>query len=305
MKAHKMIVILGPTATGKTRLAALLAVRLNGEILSADSRQIYKGMTLGTGKDLDDYVVNGIPVKAHLIDIAEAGERYSLFRYKKDFDQALQLVVQNNKLPIVCGGSGMYLESALGLYNLVEVNEDTNLRSETASIPTDELIETLNELKRVHNSSDFTDRERLIRAIEIAKASHPASAQQAGYDHPPVTDLIFGIDLPREVIRARITARLTKRLEEGLIEEVQSLINQGVSTQDLIYYGLEYKYITLYLTGELTYNQMFNQLNTAIHQFAKRQMTWFRRMQKRGVDIHWLSGEVDQMVETMEREILR
>lgn len=322
MKKSPMIVILGATATGKTRLAVLLADRVNGEIISADSRQVYRGMDLGTGKDKDDYIVNGRAIRSHLIDIADAGEKYSLFQYRKDFDSAYRDIINRNKVPIVCGGSGMYLESALGLYNLQQVNEDKDFRAYAQSVSTEELIRQLRLLKKVHNTTDFTDRGRLIRALEIARAENLSSAQKSeyenhtdtgrqisghdnltdtshkstAYDNPPVTDHVFGIELSRQEIRSRITARLDMRLKVGLIEEVQRLLDQGVECEKLIYYGLEYKYITLYLTGKLNYKEMFASLNTAIHQFAKRQMTWFRRMEKRGVPIKWLSGTLDENV---------
>lgn len=322
MKKSSMIVILGATATGKTHLSVLLADRVNGEIISADSRQVYRGMDLGTGKDKDEYIVNGHAIRSHLIDIADAGEKYSLYRYRKDFDTAYREIINRNKVPIVCGGSGMYLEGALGLYNLQQVYEDKDFRAYAQSVSTEELIRQLRLLKEVHNTTDFTDRERLIRALEIARAenkisapnseyeNYPDTGQQisgfhnqlvtshksTAYDNPPVTDHIFGIELSRQEIRSRITARLDKRLKVGLIDEVQRLLDQGVDSEKLIYYGLEYKYITLYLTGKLNYKEMFVGLNTAIHQFAKRQMTWFRRMEKRGVPIKWLSGTLDENV---------
>lgn len=320
MIKEPMIVILGATATGKTHLAVLLADRINGEIISADSRQVYRGMDLGTGKDKDEYIVNGHAIQSHLIDIADAGEKYSLYRYNMDFDLAYKDIIARNKVPIVCGGSGMYIESALGLYNLQQVNEDKDFRAHTQTLSTEELIRQLRLLKEVHNTTDFTDRERLIRALEIARAEnitstlkseyksqHDVSQQITGlynrpitsnkitaYDNPPVTDHIFGIELSRQEIRDRITERLDMRLQKGLIEEVQRLLDQGINSENLIYYGLEYKYITLYLTGKLNYKEMFAGLNTAIHQFAKRQMTWFRRMEKRGVPIKWLSGTLDE-----------
>lgn len=321
-----MIVLLGPTASGKTRIASLLAKEIGGEIISADSRQIYRGMDIGTGKDLDDYVVEGERIKAHLVDIADAGEQYSLYRYKEDFEKAFQEITYRNKFPIVCGGSGMYIETALGLYDLKEVKENVDFRNEISSKTDEELIEQLKSLKSVHNTTDIKERSRLIRALEIALAevgaekaikvpdvesgtSDKTSQQNAhsavtSYDFKPGTNLIFGLDVPRQIIRERITDRLKKRLETGLIEEVQRLHLEGVSYDALKYYGLEYKYITLYLEKSLTFNEMFNQLNTAIHQFAKRQMTWFRRMEKRGIHITWLPNDAEMVIKTIKSRIL-
>ncbi len=298
----KMVVITGPTATGKTRLAALLANEVNGEIISADSRQIYRHMDIGTGKDLDDYIVNGNKIKAHLIDIADAGERYSLFRYKNDFQNAFEDITGRDKLPIVCGGSGMYIETALGLYNLPEVNEEPVFREQIQSKSDDELIELLKSYGKIHNTTDIKDRERLIRALEIATAKNRKDdlniLEDASnkYDYEPCTDLIYAVELPRQVIRDRITERLNKRLKEGLIDEVRSLIDTGVDFETLNYYGLEYRFISLYLRGDLKIDEMTLKLNTAIHQFAKRQMTWFRRMEKRGIRIKWLAPDPDSFI---------
>lgn len=303
MSDNKMIVILGATATGKTKLAARLTSKINGEIISADSRQVYRGMDIGTGKDLADYTVDGKQVKAHLVDIVDAGQRYSMFQFKKDFDEAYNDIINRNKVPIVCGGSGMYIESALGLYNLAEVKKDHELRERLESLTDEELIDRLNRLKVVHNNSDFTDRERLIRAIEIASQSTREGDIKEGYDNKPATDLIFGIQLDRTEIRNRISSRLEARLKEGLIDEVKLLLEKGISSEDLLYYGLEYKYVTLYLTGKLTYEEMYRLLNTAIHQFAKRQMTWYRRMEKRGINIHWVSGTIEEMIDQIENII--
>lgn len=319
--SKSMIVLLGPTASGKTRIASLLAKEIDGEIISADSRQIYKGMDIGTGKDLDDYIVSGERIKAHLIDIAEAGEQYSLFRYKKDFDKALHDITSRNKVAVVCGGSGMYLETALGLYNLKEVKENSRFRAEISNLSNEKLTEQLKSLRVVHNTTDIKDRDRLIRALEIALAGNEKeNSQRAGipigettepvddldsgitgnaYDHQPVTNLIYGLEVPRQIIRERITERLKKRLETGLIEEVERLHSEGVSYEVLKYYGLEYKYITLYLEKSLDYREMFNLLNTAIHQFAKRQMTWFRRMEKRDIKIKWLPNDPGLVIRTI------
>lgn len=315
-----MIVILGPTACGKTRIATLVAAAVDGEIISADSRQVYRGMDIGTGKDLADYFIEGKQIKAHLLDVAEAGEKYSIFDYKRDFDKAFADIRSRDKTPVVCGGSGMYIETALGLYNLLEVKRDVQLRAELENLSTRQLIEKLSALRPLHNTTDILDRERLIRAIEIATAEISHETSQTGvetsdemssttietghalslhvmpkkkdqYDNPPATDLIYGIAAPREAVRARITNRLQKRMEEGMVEEVKSLVSKGVTYETLQYYGLEYKYLALYLQGRLPYQEMLTQLNTAIHQFAKRQMTWFRRMEKRGIRIEWVESE--------------
>lgn len=323
-----MIVILGPTATGKTRIAALLADRIGGEIISADSRQIYRGMDIGTGKDLEDYFVNGNRVEAHLVDIAEAGEKYSIFKYKQDFEIALEDVIRRNNYPIVCGGSGMYLETALGLYSMKEVPENIIFRNQVTELTDEQLIIWLKAMKPVHNTTDLTDRSRLIRALEIAifeneqgdklvmhndkkslstasfhKSDESEISIPSGYDKPPRTKFIYGVETPREVVRARITDRLRKRLDEGLIEEVQHLMGKGIPADTLYYYGLEYKYVTMYLEGLLSFDRMFSELNTAIHQFAKRQMTWFRRMERRGIPVKWLKNEPEYIVNTIIKDI--
>lgn len=323
-----MIIILGPTATGKTRIAALLAAKIGGEVISADSRQVYCGMDIGTGKDLSDYVVNGENIKTHLLDIAEAGEKYSIFRYKEDFETAYSNVLKHDKYPVICGGSGMYLETALGLYNLKEVHENRNFRNEAAGMSDEELIVRLKSIRTVHNTTDITDRARLIRAVEIAlfeiqsaessdkdtpdntsiinEAQNEPGVKDdknSGYDFPPRTKFIYGIETPRETVRARITDRLMRRLDEGLIEEVKGLLNQGVMPETLYYYGLEYKYITLYLEEKLSFDEMFRLLNTAIHQFAKRQMTWFRRMERRGIQIKWLKNDPEFVINVIKEDI--
>lgn len=287
------IVILGPTATGKTRLAAETALLTGAEIISADSRQIYRNMDLGTGKDLEDYTVRGNSIPCHLIDIAEAGARYNVFDYSRDFNQAVNLIRSRNKTVLVCGGSGMYLEAALGLYQLTESPEDITFRQQALQLSPEELTEMLRELRPLHNTTDTTDRERLIRAIEIARVENnnktpeknPATAVVR-----PDNSLIIGITLPRQQIRERITERLASRLNKGMLNEVKDLLNKGIKEEDLTYYGLEYRYLTLYLTGKISYDEMFSQLNTAIHQFAKRQMTWFRRMERKGINIQWIDG---------------
>jgi tRNA dimethylallyltransferase len=292
-----LIMILGPTATGKTRKAALLAARIGGEIISADSRQVYRGMDVGTGKDLVDYTVDNVLIKYHLIDIAEAGEKYDIFRYQTDFHKAVQDITARDKFPIVCGGSGMYIETALGLYDLKEVKIDLTDREELEFKSTEELVRLLESFKVPHNTTDFTDRERLIRAIEIAKSAGKSKGRE--YDNKPVTPFIYGIQTPREIVRARITNRLKHRLEGGLINEVMQLVEQGIPLSTLYYYGLEYKFVAMHLDGLLSYDELFSKLNTAIHQFAKRQMTWFRRMESRGININWLPNDADVVVDTI------
>jgi tRNA dimethylallyltransferase len=292
-----LIMILGPTATGKTRKAALLAAQIGGEIISADSRQVYKGMDLGTGKDLFDYAVDHTLIRYHLIDIAEAGEKYDIFRYHTDFQLAVKDITNRNMFPIVCGGSGMYLETALGLYNLVEVKSNETIREELEQKSTEELVHLLQSFKVPHNTTDFTDRQRLIRAIEIAMTGNKQKGRQ--YDNKPSTPFIYGIETPREIVRARITNRLKERMEGGLIDEVKRLVEQGVPYTMLYYYGLEYKYVSMHLEGLLTCNELFSKLNTAIHQFAKRQMTWFRRMESRGINIKWLPNDDDVVVDSI------
>ncbi len=292
-----LIVILGPTASGKTRKAALLAARIGGEIISADSRQVYKGMDIGTGKDLVDYIVEHTLINYHLIDIAEAGDRYDIFRYQTDFNKAVQDITTRNNFPIVCGGSGMYIETALGLYDLKEAKSNEGAREELEQLPTEELVKLLESYKVPHNTTDFTDRERLIMAIEIAMTRDKQKGRQ--YDNKPSTPFIYGIHTPREIIRDRITTRLKERLEGGLIKEVKQLVEQGVPFSTLYYYGLEYKYVSMHLEGLLTSNELFSKLNTAIHQFAKRQMTWFRRMENRGIIIKWLPNDADVVVDSI------
>lgn len=287
------IVILGPTATGKTRLAALVAKGIGGEIISADSRQVYRGMDLGTGKDILDYVVDGKAIPFHLINIVDAGSQYSIFDYQRDFAEAANSIQTRNRTIIICGGSGMYLESALGLYHLVETPADEKFRKEAEELPDEVLLHMLASLRPLHNTTDTTDRNRLIRAIEIARAELDGRQKNGKSPISPVTtdnSVVFGIRFPRNIIRQRITERLELRIKEGMLNEVESLLNSGIKPEDLIYYGLEYKYLTLHLTGKISADEMFSLLNTAIHQFAKRQMTWFRRMEKKGIRIHWLDG---------------
>ena len=286
-----MITILGPTASGKTALAAALAYKIGAEIISADSRQVYSGMTVGTGKDLDDYVVNGRQIKYHLIDIARPGDKYNIYEYQRDFHKVYAELAQRGVMPILCGGSGLYIETVLKGYSLSTVPQNPELRQRLSGKTLEELTEILVDLKArnnscMHNRSDVDTAQRAVRAIEIEEYNlhHPSS----NTEFPPVESVIIGVDIDRESRRARITERLRQRLEHGLVEEVEGLLESGVSAEDLIYYGLEYKYVTEYVTGRTTRDEMFKGLEIAIHQFAKRQMTWFRSMERRGFTINWV-----------------
>jgi tRNA dimethylallyltransferase len=288
---HDLIVVLGPTASGKTGFAARLAYNLDGEIISADSRQVYKHMDLGTGKDYEDYIVNDIKIPAHLIDIHEPGYKYNVYEFQKDFLNVYRQIRQEGKLPILCGGTGMYIESVLKGYRLLPVEPDHKLREELNNLSHETLKEKLKSLStKLHNTTDLTSKKRTIRAIEIAQ--HYKQNPELDQYFPEIDAFIFGISYDRPVQRERITKRLKQRLEEGMVEEVRSLINKGIKMDDLEYYGLEYKFITLYLKEELSYDEMVSQLNTAIHQFAKRQMTWFRKMERNGIKIHWIDGSI-------------
>lgn len=288
MTKFDFITILGPTASGKTPFAAALAHQLGTEIISADSRQLYKQMDLGTGKDLVDYVVKGKQIPYHLIDIVEPGYKYNVFEYQRDFLTAYQSIKERGKLPILCGGTGMYLESVLKAYKLIPVPEDKELRQRLADSTLEELTEILKKYKNLHNSTDIDTVKRAIRAIEIEEYYLNNNINQREF--PSFNSLIIGVDIDRELRRAKISRRLRQRLDEGMVEEVRSLLNQGIAAEDLIYYGLEYKYLTLYLTNQLNYDEMVEQLEIAIHQFAKRQMTWFRGMERRGFTIHWIDA---------------
>ena len=290
MPDYDMITILGPTASGKTPFAAALAYELNSEIISADSRQIYRQMDLGTGKDLADYTVNGRAIPYHLIDIAEPGYKYNVFEYQRDFLAAYEDIRQRGLFPILCGGTGMYLESVLKGYKLMPVPENPELRARLANCSLEELTRQLSQYKTLHNSTDVDTVKRAIRAIEIEEyyAAHPVPERE----FPSLKSLIIGVDIDRELRREKITRRLKQRLDEGMVDEVRKLIEQGIHPDDLIYYGLEYKYLTLYVTGQLTFDEMFRGLEIAIHQFAKRQMTWFRGMERRGFTIHWVQAEL-------------
>ena len=285
---YDLITILGPTASGKTPLAAHLADKLNTEIISGDSRQIYRRMDLGTGKDLVDYVVEGRPVPYHLIDIVEPGYKYNVFEYQRDFLKAYEDITSRGKMPILCGGTGMYIESVLKGYRLLPVPENPELRASLEGKTLEELTRILEGYKKLHNSTDVDTAKRAIRAIEIEEYYKQQPPEYREF--PTVNSLIVGVDIDRELRREKITRRLKQRLEEGMVEEVRGLLAEGIPAENLIYYGLEYKFLTQYAIGELTFDEMFNRLETAIHQFAKRQMTWFRGMERRGFTIHWLDA---------------
>lgn len=279
---YQLICVLGPTACGKTRYAVELARRLGGEILSADSRQVYRGMDIGTGKDLAEY--GEIPY--HLIDIVDAGAKYNIFEYQKDFEKAFLDVTSRGRRAVLCGGSGLYIEAATCGYYLPDVPANPQLRAELSLLSQEELEAKYESLRKPHNRTDYDTRQRLIRALEIAiyEESHPV--QHTAY--LPKRTKYIGLDVPREVRNARIDARLKARLDEGMVDEVRRLLDSGIAPEDLIYYGLEYKFVTLYLTGVLPFDLMVEKLQTAIHQFAKRQMTWFRGMERRGIEIEWI-----------------
>lgn len=288
MPDYDLIAILGPTASGKTPFAAALADVLDTEIISADSRQIYRGMDLGTGKDLVDYTVNGRQIPYHLIDIADPGYKYNVFEYQRDFLTAYETIKQKGKLPVLCGGTGMYLEAVLKGYRLLPVPENPELRARLADKSLKELTEMLKQYKSLHNTTDVDTAKRAIRAIEIEEYYVHTPVDERAF--PKLNSLIIGVDIDRELRREKISRRLRQRLDEGMVDEVRRLIEQGIQPDDLIYYGLEYKYLTLYVIGKLTYEEMYKELEIAIHQFAKRQMTWFRGMERRGFTIHWMDA---------------
>lgn len=304
MQNQKMITILGPTASGKTSVAAALALRTGGEIISADSRQVYRRMDIGTGKDLADYTIGDVHIPYHLIDIAEPGTKYNLFQYQQDFHTAYNDIRSRGKLPILCGGTGLYIEAVLGGYSLSPVPQNQKLRDSLEGKSLDQLTQMLVQLKQkngsnMHNRTDVDTAQRAIRAIEIEtyNLEHPTPERQM----PPVDSLVIGINIDRELRREKITRRLKARLEEGMCDEIRSLIDGGVNPDDLIYYGLEYKFVTEYVVGKTSYEEMFRQLEIAIHQFAKRQMTWFRGMERRGYTIHWIDAaqSMDEKVEAI------
>ena len=309
---QKMITILGPTASGKTPVAARLAMEIGGEVISADSRQVYRRMDIGTGKDLEDYMVSqrdgSFVIPYHLIDIREPGTKYNLFEYQQDFFDAYQDIRSRGKVPILCGGTGLYIEAVLKGYHLSPVPQNQELRDRLEGKTLVELTQMLTELKQktgsnMHNTTDVDSCQRAIRAIEIEtyNIEHPTPRREL----PPVDSIIIGIDIDRELRREKITRRLKARLDEGMVDEVKALLDEGISPEDLIYYGLEYKFVTEYLMGQTTYDEMFTRLEIAIHQFAKRQMTWFRGMERRGFKINWIDATLpmDEKIEIIKQLI--
>lgn len=295
MEHNRMITILGPTASGKTSIAAALASRIGGEIISADSRQVYRRMDIGTGKDLADYEVGGKHIPYHLIDIAEPGYKYNLFEYQRDFHTAYDDITSRGRTPVLCGGTGLYIEAVLNGYALSPVPQNQELRDSLSAKSLDELTAMLKALKEqtgsnMHNRSDVDTVQRAIRAIEIEtyNLQHPTPEREM----PGISSLVIGVDVDRETRRRRISDRLEARLHEGMIDEVKGLLAEGVSAESLMYYGLEYKFVTEYVTGKTTYNDMLSRLEIAIHQFAKRQMTWFRGMERRGTHINWIDASL-------------
>lgn len=304
---NTLIVILGPTASGKTRLATHLTYELDGEVISADSRQVYRQMNIGTGKDIDEYVVNGCPIPYHLIDIIEAGEAYNVHRFQQDFQQVYTEIKSRNRTPILCGGSGLYIESVLKEHRFTAVPVNESLREILANSTEEELLKKFSDTPSLYTSlADTSTRKRLIRAIEISTFlnKNPFSVPRSPRSVSPSFQ-IFGLALPVEIRRARITQRLHQRLQNGMVEEVEGLLSQGIAPEKLIYYGLEYKFITEYLVGALDYGTMVERLNVAIHQFAKRQMTFFRKMERDGLTIHWLDAllSTEELIEKIKLEL--
>lgn len=302
-----LITIIGPTASGKTAFATQLAHILQGEVISGDSRQVYRGMDIGTGKDLADYTIDGANVPYHLIDIRMAGEKYTLFDFQQDFHAAYKDVLHRGKQPILCGGTGLYVEAVLNGYRLLNVPQNPLLRKrlEQKSIP--ELVAILRAYKTLHNTTDIDTKKRVIRAIEIEEFQQNQYPNRQSFGK--IDTILFGIDIDRENRRAKISSRLKARLQEGLVEEVKTLLSTGILPDNLIYYGLEYKFVTQYVIGEITYDEMTTRLEIAIHQFAKRQMTWFRGMERRGFTIHWLNAampineKIEQSLGIIKKEI--
>lgn len=289
MPTTDFITILGPTASGKTSVAVKLAAEIDAEIISADSRQVYRRMDLGTGKDLEDYCIQSKNIPYHLIDIAEPGTKYNVYEYQKDFLQAYNDIRSRGKKVIVCGGTGLYLESVLRSYRLSLVPQNPELREQLSGKSLAELTHILSQYKTLHNTTDVDSAQRAIRAIEIAEYYKHTPIDDRPF--PTLTSYVIGIDVDRETRRQRISARLKQRLDNGMVDEVKRLLAEGIPADDLIYYGLEYKFLTLYAIGKMSYEEMFRQLEIAIHQFAKRQMTWFRGMERRGINIHWMKPE--------------
>jgi len=293
MSGHKfnVVVITGPTASGKTAFSALLASALHGEVVSADSRQVYRRMNIGTGKDYSDYLVDDVQIPYHLIDIVEPGYKYNVYEYQRDFLSVYTDMLKRGVMPVICGGSGLYLESILRGYKLIRVPVNSELRAELADKSLSELAEILSGYKKLHNTTDIDTPKRAIRAIEIEEYYLHKGADADSF--PEIDALVIGIKYDRDTRRNRISSRLETRLQSGMVEEVKKLLDSGISADDLIYYGLEYKFITMYLKDEISYDEMKRRLETAIHQFAKRQMTWFRGMERRGIPIHWIDGRLD------------
>lgn len=300
---YDMLSVVGPTACGKTSLAVDLAMAIDGaEIISADSRQVYRGMDIGTGKDIAEYTRSGVTVLVHLLDIVDAGYKYNVFEFQKDFLAAYENIKARGGFPLMCGGSGLYVESVLKGYRLLPVPENPELRARLEKYSLEKLTEILAGYKALHNNTDTDNKKRAIRAIEIEEYYRHCPVEERSF--PSLNVLTVGVSVDREVRRERISRRLVDRLENGMVEEVKGLLDSGLTVEQLIYYGLEYKFITLYLTGAMGYNEMVQGLEIAIHQFAKRQMTWFRGMEKRGVDIHWVDSslpreELVQMIKKM------
>lgn len=289
---YDLLIVTGPTASGKTSLACAVAKELEGEIISADSRQVYRGMNLGTGKDYSDYVVDGTEIPCHLIDIADPGYKYNVFEYQRDFIKVYKNLKDRNIFPVVCGGSGMYADSIISGYKMVEVAPDSGLRSNLEKKSMEELIEILSTYKKLHNTTDLDTKKRVVRAIEIEHFNQNQNKTKPVSKFPKIRSLVVGLLPDREARRLNISNRLRERLGAGMVDEVKLLMEQGLTADILIYYGLEYKFITLYLTGKMAYDDMVKELEIAIHQFAKRQMTWFRSMEKRGVKINWLDWKL-------------
>ncbi len=286
--SYNLVVVLGPTASGKTTLATKLASKIQGEIISADSRQVYRNMDLGTGKDLEDYIVDGVQIPYHLIDIVDAGYKYNVYEYQTDFFRAFEDIKSRNHFPVMCGGTGMYIEAVLSHFKMVHVPSNPELRKSLEGKSLGELTQILSSFKTLHNKTDVDTVKRAVRGIEIE--TYYKDNPEIEVELPELNPLIIGVKIDRDLRREKITKRLKSRLDEGMIDEVKSILKSGVHPDDLIYYGLEYKYLTLYAIGKLSYQEMFDQLNIAIHQFAKRQMTWFRKMERSGFDIHWMEA---------------
>ncbi len=288
---NKLITILGPTATGKTKIAASLALEIGGEIISADSRQVYREMDIGTGKDLNEYIIGDKEIPIHLVDIVNPGAEYNVFEFQQDFLIAYDEIRKRGLNAILCGGSGLYLDSVLRAYEMSKVPENNKLRDKLNKLTDQELVLHLNTCGKVHNTTDLTDRKRTVRAIEIIEFEKKHDETHTKLK--TIKSINFGIHFERHVLRERITERLKARLSNGMVQEVEILLNKGLKPEQIMFYGLEYRFVTQYVTGQISCDEMFIKLNTAIHQFAKRQMTWFRRMEKKGVKIRWIDGNLN------------